>query len=295
MNVKLLLKKLFHIKTKPLSVESLISIYKNNGHEPWSTGYTEYKELEINRVINDSEVLEKFRSKISLENFGFRIDERIVEYPWIFANINSNATTILDAGSTMNFKYILENSLLQSKEIAIATYYPEPINFNEKRISYVYSDLRNLPFKDNLFDIVICHSTLEHIDMNNEIYGYDVENNSKRTHKSYEYLKSVQELIRVLKNEGQLLITFPYGKHENHDYFQQFDKEMLDRILVYLNEFGRFDTTFFKYIPSGWIFAEQEECNLIENYNPITGIGKGTDGAAHSRGICCINFVKKLN
>ena len=79
----------------------------------------------------------------------------------------------------------------------------ESPNYNEKK-SYVYGDLRKLPFKDEFFDIVVSQSTIEHIDMNNSIYGYDIDYNKKVEVKSYEFLSAIKEMLRVLKPEGTL-------------------------------------------------------------------------------------------
>jgi hypothetical protein len=87
-------------------------------------------------------------------------------------------------------------------------------------------------------------------------------------------------------------LTFPYGRFENHGFFQQFDNEMLERITFKMREMGSYEITFFKYLPDGWIVATQEDCNESESFNPHTGKGKKEDFAAHSRAICCIKFCK---
>jgi ubiquinone/menaquinone biosynthesis C-methylase UbiE len=160
-------------------------------------------------------------------------------------------------------------------------------------VSYVYGDLRELPFKNNFFEEIVCQSTIEHIDMDNSIYGYDLESSLDLfTNKSYEYIKVIEELLRVLKSNGTILLTFPYGKFENHGFFQQFDSEMLRKITNKIEASGSYELTFFKYLPEGWKIASQEECNDAESYNPHTQIGKKDDFAAHSRAICCLKFSK---
>ena len=226
-------------------------------------------------------------------NYGYRLDERIVEYPWILANLKKGKTIFLDAGSTFNFGYLLNNELIQNKEKFIYTFYPEDKSYNHKRISYVYGDLRDLPFRDNFFEEIVCQSTIEHIDMDNSMYGYDLKSTLELvSNKSYEYVKVIKELLRVLKSDGQLLLTFPYGKFENHGFFQQFDDEMVAIITDLMKNSGKYELFFFKYLPDGWIFANQEECNDSESFNPHTQIGKKDDFAAHSRAICCVKFIQ---
>lgn len=264
-----------------------------NGQIPWSEGYVAHKEESIISSISSAAILEKFIQKKIPTNYGYRLDERIVEYPWIFANLKKGKTVFLDAGSTFNFDYLLNNELVENKEKYIYTFYPEDNSYNHKKISYVYGDLRNLPFRDNFFEEIVCQSTIEHIDMDNSMYGYNLKSTLELvTNKSYEYLKVIDELLRVLKTNGQLLMTFPYGKFENHGFFQQFDDEMVSRIVDKMKDLGSFELTFFKYLPDGWIIAPQDECNDSESFNPHTQKGKKDDFAAHSRAICCVKFIQ---
>lgn len=293
---------LFHIRkfTKKKKVAKNINKeqhnlkkYFLNGQVPWTDGYQLHKENSIIEGINSEDVLNLFRENETLKNFGYRLDERIVEYPWVLSNFKNEKSKLLDAGSTFNFKFILEHPFIKDKELTIFTYAPESLNYNEKRVSYVYGDLRELPFKDKYFDIVVSQSTIEHIDMNNSIYGYDIDYNRKVEIKSYEFLYAIKEMLRVLKPAGTLLITFPFGKFENHDFFQQFDDEMLLKLLKEFYSDGETTTTFFKYLPDGWSSCTVAECKDVVSFNPHTNKGKGNDGAAHCRSVCCIKFIKK--
>ncbi len=289
--LKHLIKKIIKKRDSKINDGKVLS-FINNGMEPWSIGYHEYKTQQIIENTNDKAIINNFKTNSIEKKYGFRLDERIVEYPWILSQLNDEKKLFLDAGSTFNFDYLLANPIIAEKNVSIFTYYPETPFYNELRISYNYGDLRDLPYKDNLFEEVVCQSTLEHIDMDNSLYGYDIKFNKNTDQKSYEYLKVIDELLRVLKNNGVLLLTFPFGKFENHGFFQQFDEEMLDKILKNMDIFGYYNLTFFKYMPDGWIFSSLEDCKDSYSYNPHTLIGKSNDFAAHSRAICCIKFYK---
>lgn len=269
---------------------NLINGYKKNGRQPWSIGYNEYKEDYINKELQKYKKNQGQSFEIE-ENFGLGLDERCVEYPWIFYNLPKNKCKMLDAGSTFNFDFIVNHELIKNKDLDIITYYPESNKFNEKRISYIYNDLREISIKDSYYDCIVSQSTIEHIEMDNSIYGYSSENEQKN--KSFEFLKAISEMIRTLKKNGTLLLTFPYGKFENHGFFQQFDHEMLEKLLTKLNIHGLSELTFMKYTSNGWEICSQQDCNEMVSFNPHTGLGKGNDGAAHCRGICCIKFYKK--
>lgn len=295
---KIIVKAYFYFSKKEVEAKlqkqkQIANVFFKNGQIPWSEGYVAHKEESIITSISSAAILEKFSKKTLPTNYGYRLDERIVEYPWIFANLLKEKTIFLDAGSTFNFDYLLNNKLIENKDKYIYTFYPEDKSYNHKKISYVYGDLRDLPFRNNFFEEIVCQSTIEHIDMDNSMYGYDLKSTLELvTNKSYEYLKVIDELLRVLKTNGQLLLTFPYGKFENHGFFQQFDDEMVSRITDKMKDLGSCELVFFKFLPDGWIVASQEECNNSESFNPHTQIGKKDDFAAHSRAICCVKFIQ---
>ena len=271
---------------------SPIETYLKGNRKPWSRGYEEYKAMMIEKSINDIGLLDDMSEGILPKGYGLRLDERIVEYAWIFSKLHNGQEKLLDAGSTFNFEFIVNHPCVQEKTVDICTYYPEENCFHRNGISYLFSDLRNLPYRDNLFDTVVSQSTIEHIDMDNSIYGYEVDNSSVSETKSYDYLNATSELIRIVKPQGKLLLTFPFGKFENHGFFQQFDLEMMEKILEQVENQGTYSLHFFKYEKDGWRFASANELDGVESYNPHTGRGKGDDGAAHCRSICCLEFRK---
>jgi len=288
--VKKIIKKI--IVTQVDTEEKVINDFFKRGQIPWSKGYEIHKEKSIAKALHNVDIIDSIDKLNQSSNYGYRLDERIVEYPWVFKYLENTGSRLLDAGSTFNFKYILDLPQLQKKELTIFTYAPESPNFNEKKISYVYGDLRELPFKNEYFDAIVSQSTIEHIDMDNSIYGYDIEHNKNSEKKSYEYLLAVKEMVRVLKVDGTLLITFPFGKFEHHGFFQQFNDEMLEILIQELNQNGKCETAFFRYLKQGWCSCLQLDCANIKSYNPHTKKGEAEDGAAHCRSICCINFKK---
>lgn len=267
--------------------------YFKKGQIPWSRGYGIVRQDLIYKSIYN----EKFNIDISNrklpKDYGFRIDERIVELPWLLAKMSEGEGSLLDAGSSLNYDYIIDHPKVKNKKITIYTYSPEYCNYNERGISYIYGDLRSMPFKDNLFDQIACISTLEHIDMDNSMYGYQIPNNGWSNEKSFEFLKAVKELIRILKPGGKLFITVPYGKFENHGFFQQFDEELVHRMKEVLQSSGNVVEDYFQYVEGCWQFSNSESCRNSISFNPHTNVGKLDDGAAHCRAICSLIIIKK--
>lgn len=289
--LKNLIKKIFLLRNKTDEMPEKISEYKPDASEPWSNGYNEYKWQSINESINNSQLLEQFKDGLSPLNFGIGLDERIVEYTWLFSRKILSNGKFLDAGSTFNFEELINHKQLQNSAKYIYTYYPEYNNYGSQRVSYIYGDLRSMPFRDDFFDTVICQSTLEHIAMDNSMYGYELGTNEVKE-KNYEYLAVIEELIRVTSPGGKILLTFPYGVFENHGFFQQLDEEMATQILNIMSKKCNVQETYFKYFPTGWIFSDRQKCNDAKSFNPHTGVGRGNDNAAHSRAICCLEAIK---
>ncbi len=99
--------------------------------------------------------------------------------------------SVLDAGCGIGY---CSNEISKVAIQVVATDYDlKALNFAHKRylnnnIMYLCSDISFLPFKEELFDIVLCFEVIEHI----------------RNHKSV-----LKELHRVLKAGGILLISTP--------------------------------------------------------------------------------------
>src|ERR1700756_4062168 len=100
--------------------------------------------------------------------FGHKLDERLVEYPWLFSRLPDGSGELLDAGSVLNHDFILSHERLVGKKITIMTLAPEGRSFWDRGINYVYGDLRQTYFRDDYFDYIVCVSTLEHIGLDNQ-------------------------------------------------------------------------------------------------------------------------------
>lgn len=270
-----------------------IKAYLKNGQIPWTRGYEKFKRNLIHQSLHNKELLADICEGKLPYKYGFRIDERIVELPWLIANLSEGTGNFLDAGSSLNHDYIVSHQRFEEANFSIYTYSPESTNFNERRISYVYGDLRCMPFKDNWFDQIACISTLEHIDMDNSMYGYKIPNHGWSHEKSFEYLKAVKELMRILKPGGKLYITVPFGKFENHGFFQQFDEELVQKMKVVLQNSTDIIEEYFQYLEDGWQISNSEVCRNSISYNPHTNKGKLADFAAHSRAICSLIVTKE--
>jgi hypothetical protein len=183
----------------------------------------------IEDALSDDALLERFRQGAPLPaGYGTGLDERVVEYPWLLAHQRGGPA--LDAGSILNHDFVLDRFAPALAPLHIATLRPEGVAYPERGISYVYADLRDLPFRDARFATVISASTLEHIGMDNSLYGGKAD---RAPNPDHELQRALSELTRVAR--GAVLITVPYGEAQDHGWFRQLDRAGVEAIAERLN------------------------------------------------------------
>ncbi len=261
------------------------TIFRLTGMRPWSFGYAAYKRRKITEIVN----LKRFDSKSLPAGYGFRLDERIVEYPWFLSRLPSHPGTLLDAGSILNHEFLLKYPGLASKRIFISTLAPEAECFCRYGVSYVYEDLRDSCFRDANFDWVVSLSTVEHIGMDNTmLYTADP---GKRESDKLAYLQATTEFRRLLKAGGRLYLSVPFGKHQDHGWFQIFDAAMVDRLI---ESFGpaQVSETHFRYSESGWVPSDRGASRDCTYFDIHRHKNYDADFAAASRAVVCLELVK---
>jgi SAM-dependent methyltransferase len=180
------------------------------------------------------------------DGYGVDANERIVEIPWLVAQEPSGTT--LDAGSALNHVSYLDSVQPLVSALHIVTLVYEGSAYPERDISYLYADLRDLPYSDSFFDTVASISTIEHIGMDNSGYGVRAP---RASDPSAEAQLAVRELGRVLKPGGTLLLTVPYGLREDHGNLRQLDREDLERLIDAFSP-SQASISIYRYSQDGW-------------------------------------------
>jgi len=251
----------------------------------------------MERLVHDEELLKSLRQTGPLPTgIGIQLDERVIEYPWVMSKLLSytEECRFLDAGSTMDHAFLMEHPLVKRHKWTVLTLAPEPECFAELGISYVYDDLRAMPFKDDCFDAVFCVSVVEHVGMNNAGYTAD---KSYRQERPRDYLSAIDEIKRVLRRNGWLFLTMPFGRYENHGWFQQFDSATLSELIAQFRP-GKDERVFFRSTPQGWQQCREDDCKSLGYWldgktdSSTNGKARRPAPPASATGLACVALQK---
>jgi len=134
-----------------------------------------------------------------------RTDERPLEIPWCLARYRGERR-VLDVG------YAHAEASYLSGLVALGATELVGVDLAEAEVPglrSVLADVRELPFGDREFELVFCISTLEHVGLDNALYGVAGERDAAGQE------RALGELRRVLVPEGRLLLTVPCGERED--------------------------------------------------------------------------------
>jgi SAM-dependent methyltransferase len=256
--------------------------------EPWSHEYVDAHGTFVSRELDDSALLEGFRTSEALpRGFGIGFDERVVEFPWVASRRLGG--TVLDAGSSLNHLHVLRRLRQRMDDLHILTLAPEAESYPELGISYVYGDLRELPFRDGTYDRVVSISTLDHVGMDNERFGSDV---ASAEDPQREATRAIEELRRVLRPGGDLYLTVPVGRGDRFDWVRSFTFEELDELV---EAFGAKDTRescFHHDGHRGWRRAERHEVASATYRDHLSSGPVGPDRVAAAEAVACVHLVR---
>jgi len=250
---------------------------------PWTAEYRARQRSFVERALDDPGLIERFRRGERLpRRYGIGLDERVVEYPWLFANEPTGH--VLDAGSTLNHEHVLERFLPRCDDLHIVTLAPEPESFPELGAVYAYADVRDLPYPDGSFDTVVAASTLEHVGMDTTAYGAV---GGRSSEPAAEVDRALGELARVLAPGGKLLVTVPYGRAEDHGWFRQFGRDDVERLLGH-ESWRATAATVYRYSRLGWQLSSLDEAADETYWDHHADPVVPDDRAPAARAVACL-------
>lgn len=143
------------------------------------------------KIIKNSESIKQYPNS-----------ERVVEVPFILSNMPEPPAKVLDVGCCDSDLVMVFNKLGFDAWGIDCRKGP---NFGDPAF-YFQGDARDLPYGDEAFDVVTCVSALEHFGFPENHYDSDKEFDPTAQK------QAVDEMIRVLRIGGTMLLTLPYGK-----------------------------------------------------------------------------------
>lgn len=162
--------------------------------------------------------------------------ERSIEAPWAQTAINECKGTWLDVGFTWTEPDFWEGVHFTGKKSVgldiAAPFRSHP--FDET----IMADVTEITFTER-FDLITCISTLEHI-------GCDVTRYQRGELRRADPGGLQRAVVEKLRNASdKLLVSVPFGMFEDHGWFLQYDREMVERLnptdVTYCDASGRED------------------------------------------------------
>lgn len=243
--------------------------WRSAGRVPGASGHGAARWLAIEHAVSGGTV-----GRYGWDDAG--IDERVVEYAWAFERIAALRTTdsrVLDAGSVLNYPRVLAAWRRRGfPEVSLVTLKYEGWSDVSDEVRYEFADLRRLPYRDEWFTLVLSLSTLEHVGLDNTIYGAAAESAPDA---GAEVERSLVELRRVTARGGTLLLSVPYGARSNRGWFRIFDAVDLARLTAapgWTNARSRF----FRCRREGWRECSADEAKTAGYNEPLSRPGQQT-------------------
>lgn len=211
--------------------------------------------------------------------FARGLDERVVEYPWAFRRIAP--LRLLDVGSTLNGPTnITRLREIGVREVAFLNPYRDDGYMSAADgVSYIRSDVRDNWLAPGGFVQVTCLSVLEHIGCDNTRYGGPAVAAAPPADAREQARADAMRAMRaLLAPGGRLLLTVPFGRAEDHGWFEQLDARAVESAI---DAFGptTLQRSFYVH-DDGWRESDPAACASL-------GYGERTRGAS---AIACIEL-----
>ena len=148
---------------------------------------------------------------------------RIVEYSYAIGKLVSKVPgRALDAGCTYRFNYLTPTLAQLGWEIVGIDI--REFKYQHRNFRFVLEDIRHTSFPDSCFDYAYCISTIEHIGMPEVPYR-------RRESDPNGDKNALDEIRRILKPSGNLLLTTEYGREESSRFLRVYNAATLNRLL----------------------------------------------------------------
>ena len=134
------------------------------------------------------------------------IPDRMVEYAFVLRELNATSGRVLDVGCTSPYNVIpliLADQNLEVWGIDVRRFKVRHPNFR-----FCLGDITHTTFPDSYFDRIIAVSTIEHIGLRGRYTSKGDSIGDRR---------AMLEIARILKKNGSVLVTVPFGRSKTAD------------------------------------------------------------------------------
>jgi SAM-dependent methyltransferase len=200
-------------------------------------------------------------------------DERVVEIPWVLARLSGRRA--LEVGYAFAEPPYLAALLRAGFDELVGV---DLAAADVPGLTGVQADVRDLPFDDGAFELILCVSTLEHVGADNTGYGLAAEDDGASR------LIALRELRRVLAPAGRLLITVPCGEPGDYGWFHQDDVRGWTRLFTRAGFFVE-EEEVYELTGEGWRTAPELDTE---------GLRYGERGPAASAVLCAELSPRRL-
>ncbi len=182
-----------------------------------------------------------------------KLHSRCIEYPYAAAQIG-NSKKILDVGT-------VNSDLIWIKWLESLPIEVHAVDYDRPKIDFVNikfhkADIRDIPLESNMFDKVFAISVIEHIGMMEP----QIVSEDNPEYDENGDLKAFEELIRVLKPGGVLVMTVPFGNSGEaledqtariytKDTIQRFNKIAFNQSMDYYEyQYSKYKNRYIEYM-----------------------------------------------
>jgi len=133
------------------------------------------------------------------------------------------------------------------------------------------------------FDFILCISTLEHVGQDNaKHYKPIAELSHHRPNALPSDAEALGEMFRILKAEGKLIVTVPFGKFVDYGWFIHYDMQAISTLFQSIPS-AKIHDEYFKYMEAGWM-----PCSAAA----LADTSYGDSGAPAAAGLACFEITK---
>lgn len=249
--LKLLKQGDLHITDVPKLITSSEEYQFFKKHEKQILQFKKYNETILNKEL-DKQKNQNKQNAISLVDI-FKIayssnplfTERFIEYFWTLKNLSTEGK-ILDIGCTESF---LANELFKIKTLEV--YGIDIRNVDSSTLFYFSQESAvKTHFENNFFDQITIVSSIEH-------FGLQVYGNAQIDEKAD--TKAMKEIKRILKKDGTLYLTTPYGIN-NGSFYRKYNKETLKKLF---DGYKILEIKYFYQSDVGWKETDEKHASTI--------------------------------